>query len=91
MTENDILIFKLCFPVPGRVYNKKSGNCWKRKRERKGEGSRFSLTDKLSSDKLHNETVTRLIEMLREMCSNAVLTEDFLLLSSVINTSIDST
>ena len=69
LTEKDMINFQVVFTCPSEGLQEEIRKLVEKEKARERRKIPISLTDELSSDKLHNETVTRLTETLREICS----------------------
>lgn len=69
LTEKDMINFQVVFPCPREGLQEEIRKLLEKEKAKERRKIPISLTDELSSDKLHNETVTRLTETLREICS----------------------
>ena len=69
VTEKDKIDFQVVFPCPREGLQEEIRKLLEKEKAKERRKIPISLTDELSSDKLHNEKLTRLTEMLREVCS----------------------
>lgn len=68
-TEKDMLNFQVVFPCPREGLQEEIRKLSEKEKAKERRKIPISLRDELSPDKLHNETVTRLTETLREICN----------------------
>lgn len=68
-TEKDMLNFQVVFPCPREGLQEEIRKLSEKEKAKERRKIPISLRDELFPDKLHNETVTRLTETLREICN----------------------
>lgn len=68
-TEKDMLNFQVVFPCPREGLQEEIRKLSEKEKAKERRKIPISLRDESSPDKLHNETVTRLTETLREICN----------------------
>ena len=68
-TEEDVRNFQVVFRCPSEGLQEEIRKLSEKEKAKERRKNPISLRDELSPDKLHNETVTRLTETLREICN----------------------